>query len=215
MDGGVASAWVLSLSVPSSYQDEPKYKPTWVEGKKGRNGPPGLGFLDSSLPSPPWTRSEPSLTSSWAQVSTLQIPPRPNGAAPCPNPTSNRAAGAVVCSSQPNGGGEEGAQGAEVGRSGRVRPLHGSVLSPRPLRQHQEQSRYGRSFVFFNVFPGGFYFTHDKLGWCVCRAVLEDPWSEAQGKVIPIVMLNWLRCNKEIKINRLSCIKKDSMILSI
>lgn len=36
-----------------------------------------------------------------------------------------------------------------MGRSGRVRPLHGPVLSPRPLRQHQEQSRYGRSFVFF------------------------------------------------------------------
>ena len=76
-------------------------------------------------------------------------PPRPNGAAPCRNPTPNRAAGAVVCSSQPNGGGEEGAQGAEVGRSGRVRPLHGPVLSPRPLRQHQEQSWYGRSFVSF------------------------------------------------------------------
>jgi len=64
-----------------------------------------------------------------------------------------------------------------VGRSGRVRPLHGPVLSPRPLRQHQEQSRYGRSFVFFlfNALCGGFYFTHDKLGWGACRAVLEDP----------------------------------------
>ena len=31
------------------------------------------------------------------------------------------------------------------------------------------------SFLFFNAFYGGFYCTRDKFGWGVCRAVLEDP----------------------------------------
>lgn len=58
-----------------------------------------------------------------------------------PNP-SLTAPFSPLRSPRPDGGGEEGAQGGEVGRPGRVRRLHGPLLPPRPLRQHQEQPRY-------------------------------------------------------------------------
>ena len=96
-------------------------------------GPGRLGFLDGSTALSAMDAQRALLDELMGTGEYRQIPHLPNAAAPGRNPTPNLAVGAIVCSPQLDGGGEEGAQGAEVGRSRRVRPLHGPILPPRPL----------------------------------------------------------------------------------
>lgn len=168
-------------------EDKPKSLTQKGESEEGSGR---LGFLDGSTALAAMDAQRALLDELMGTGECHQIPRLANAAAPRPNPTPPNLAvgGDVVCSSQLDGGGEEGAQGAEVGRSRRVRPLHGPVLPARPLHQHQEQPRYGRS-PFPLAFCGGFCFTDDKFGCRVCRHMLEDPRSQAQGEVRLIMML--------------------------
>jgi hypothetical protein len=126
------------------------------------------------------------LTSSWAQVSTHQISPRPNGAAPYPNlpliaPQVLSFAARNLTEEEKKGHKELKWDDPDVCGPYMVR------FCPHDLFVNTK-SNIGTaipSFLFLMRFAV-IFFTHDKFGWGVCRAVLEDPRSEAQGKVISV-----------------------------